>query len=190
VTNPLPEPKSRPATVPGYSDAAFDAFVQSSVPGWVRLAHLYAGSREEAESIAYEVALQLHETWEDVLEHERNPALHALAVLRAVVEARFPERSGDRLVENAAFLRAMAVAQHELAVLAESIGVYSAISRLPERQFQVIVLRYVHGYPVRRAALLMGVSPQTIASLTYYARRALARDLGIGFTAPDKEEYA
>jgi RNA polymerase sigma-70 factor (ECF subfamily) len=177
-------------TATGYSDAAFDAFVQSSMPGWVRLAHLYAGEREAAELIAYEVVLQLHETWEDVLEHERSPALHALEVLRGVIGTRFPERTGDRLVENAAFLRAMAVAQHELAVLAESIGVYSAISRLPERQFQVVVLRFVLGYPVRRAAMLMGVSHQTVASLTYYAKRNLARDLGISLESPDKEEPA
>lgn len=190
MTKPLPGPGSRPSAATGYSDAAFDAFVQSSMPGWVRLAHLHAGEREAAELIAYEVVLRLHETWEDVLEHERSPALHALEVLRGVVVERFPERTGDRLVENAAFLRAMAAAQNELAVLAESIGVYSAISRLPERQFQVVVLRFVLGYPVRQAATLMGVSHQTVASLTYYAKRTLARDLGISLEAPDKEEPA
>lgn len=187
MTRSAPEPTPRPSTTAGYSDAAFDALVQASMPGWVRMARLYAGDREQAELIAYEVVLQLHETWEDVLEQVRSPALHALTLLRGEVEARFPDKTGDRMVENAAFLRAMAAAKDELAVLAESIGVYSAISRLPERQFQAIVLRYVLGYPVKRAASFMGVTHQTIASLTYYAKRALARDLGIGDTAFDKE---
>ena len=42
----------------------------------------------------------------------------------------------------------------------------------------MIALRYVLGYDVKRAAAMMGVSHQTISSLTYYAKRALADALG------------
>ena len=169
-------------------DLAFDAFVQSNFPSWVRLAHLYVGDRDEAELIACEVTLQLHETWEDVLGQVGNLPLHAFALLRGAIEDRIAQRAGDQMVENAAFLRAMRTAREELAVLAESIGVYSAISRLPERQFQVIALRYVLGYDVKRAAALMGVSHQTISSLTHYAKRALADDLGSAVREPEKEK--
>jgi RNA polymerase sigma-70 factor (ECF subfamily) len=167
-------------------DLAFDAFVQSNFSSWVRLAHLYMGDREDAELVAYEVALRLHETWEEVLGRVRNLPLHAFTLLRAEIEDRLAQRAGDRMVENAAFLRAMRAAREEFAVLAESIGVYSAISRLPERQFQVIALRYVLGYDVKRAATLMGVSPQTISSLTYYAKRALADALGSAVRRSDR----
>lgn len=161
-----------------YVDVAFDAFVQSNFASWVRLAHLYMGDRAEAELVACEVTLRLHETWEEVLGRVRNLPLHAFTLLRAEIEDRFAQRAGDQMVENAAFLRAMRAAREEFAVLAESIGVYSAISRLPERQFQVIALRYVLGYDVKRAAAMMGVSHQTISSLTHYAKRALAEALG------------
>lgn len=172
-------PADRPPRVTAeYVDVAFDAFVQSNFASWVRLAHLYMGDRAEAELVACEVTLRLHETWEEVLGRVRNLPLHAFTLLRAEIEDRFAQRAGEQMVENAAFLRAMRAAREEFAVLAESIGVYSAISRLPERQFQVIALRYVLGYDVKRAAAMMGVSHQTISSLTYYAKRALADALG------------
>jgi RNA polymerase sigma-70 factor (ECF subfamily) len=184
---PLPSatPADRPARVSAeYVDVAFDAFVQSNFASWVRLAHLYMGDRAEAELVACEVTLRLHETWEEVLGRVRNLPLHAFTLLRAEIEDRFAQRAGDQMVENAAFLRAMRAAREEFAVLAESIGVYSAISRLPERQFQVIALRYVLGYDVKRAAAMMGVSHQTISSLTYYAKRALADALGSAVRDP------
>jgi RNA polymerase sigma-70 factor (ECF subfamily) len=186
---PSADPVRRPQTAE-YVDLAFDAFVQSTFPSWVRLAHLYVGDREDAELIAYEVTLQLHETWEDVLGRVQNLHVHAFGLLRGEIEERFAERTGDQMVENAAFLRAMRAAQEEFAVLAESIGVYSAISRLPERQFQVIALRYVLGYDVKRAATLMGVSHQTIGSLTHYAKRALAGSLGSAVREPGKGDRA
>lgn len=175
---PLPEPSARTAPGP-YSDAAFDAFVQLNFAGWVRYAHLHVGGLEDAELIACEVVLQLHETWEDVLGQLDNVSLHAFALLRSEIERRLPEHAGERLVENAAFLRAMDCAQSGFGLLAESLGVYSAIARLPERQFQVVTLRFVLGYSVKETALRMGVSPATISSLTHYAKRALARDLGL-----------
>ncbi len=188
-------PATPHALVPGAPalgplDLAFDAFVQSNFASWVRLAHLYVGDRDEAELIAYEVALQLHETWEAVLGRVRNLPLHAFGLLRGTIEARIAQRAGDQMVENAAFLRAMRAAREELSVLAESIGVFSAISQLPERQFQVIALRYVLGYDVKHAATLMGVSHQTISSLTYYAKRALAEALGSAVREPDQEVRA
>lgn len=184
---PRPQPHRTGSPDAEHLDVAFDAFVQSNFPSWVRLAHLYMGDREDAEQVACEVSLRLHETWEQVLGEADNLPLYAFSVLRARIEDRFAQRAGDRMVENAAFLRAMRAARREFAVLAESIGVYSAISRLPERQFQVIALRYVLGYDVKRTASLMGVSQQTISSLTYYAKRALAGALGSAVREPDPE---
>jgi RNA polymerase sigma-70 factor (ECF subfamily) len=170
---------SPPTTPAAYSDAAFDAFVQLNFTGWVRYAHLHVGTFEDAELIAGEVVLRLHETWEYVLGHLDNVSLHALALLRSEIERRRPQHGSERLVENAAFLRAMNAAQNRFALLAESIGVYSAVARLPERQFQVIVLRFVLGYGVPETAARMGVSKGTVGSLTHYARRSLANDLGL-----------
>lgn len=176
---PTPGPSAR--TEPGpYSDAAFDAFVQLNFAGWVRYAHLHVGSLEDAEPIACEVVLQLHETWDHVLGHLDNASLHALALLRAEIERRRPEHVTDHLVENSAFLRAMDGAQNGFALLAESLGVYSAVARLPERRFQVVLLRFVLGYSVKETAVRMGLPVAEVDGLTHYARRTLAADLGLG----------
>jgi RNA polymerase sigma factor (sigma-70 family) len=181
---PSPRPSqssSSTRVTPGaYVDAAFDVFVQTNITGWVRYAHLHVGNLEDAELIAFETVLRLHESWEHVLGHQRNVSMHALALLRGEIE-RWRQDHGiaDQLVENAAFLRAMHAAHHGFALLAESIGVFSAIARLPERQFQVILLRFVLGYSARETAARMGVSPSTVGSLTHYAKRTLARELGI-----------
>ncbi|WP_308251465.1 RNA polymerase sigma factor [Streptomyces albireticuli] len=51
------------------------------------------------------------------------------------------------------------------------------MTRLPERQYDVIVLRYVLGYPTSRVAEIMGISPATVRSHVRGARRRLAHDL-------------
>lgn len=171
-----------------YVDAAFDGLVQSSMAHWVRYAHLHVGNREDAEQIAYETAFQLQSSWEHILSHQANVPLHALGLLRSEIE-RWRQEHGveDPLVENAAFLRAMRAGQSDFALLAESLGVYGAIARLPERQHQAVVLRFALGYDVRLAAGLMGVSPATISSLTHSAKRNLAKDLGIDVEELDTE---
>lgn len=173
-----PGPSARIGPGP-YSDAAFDAFVQLNYAGWVRYTHLHVGGLEEAEPIVDEVVLQLHGTWEHVLGQIDNASLHALALLRAEIERRRPENVTDHLVENAAFLRAMDAADNGFALLAESLGVYSAIARLPERRFQVVIMRFVLGYSVKETAARTGLSPSAVDSLTFYARAALARELGL-----------
>lgn len=171
-----------------YVDAALNGLVQSSMAHWVRYAHLHVGNREDAEQIAYETAFQLQSSWEHILSHQANVPLHALGLLRSEIE-RWRQEHGveDPLVENAAFLRAMRAGQSDFALLAESLGVYGAIARLPERQHQAVVLRFALGYDVRLAAGLMGVSPATISSLTHSAKRNLAKDLGIDVEELDTE---
>ncbi|HEX4787986.1 MAG TPA: sigma-70 family RNA polymerase sigma factor [Actinospica sp.] len=178
-------PTPRTALAAPYSETAFDAFVQLNFAAWVRYAHLHVGNFKDAELIARELVLQLHETWDYVLGHLNNVNQHALALLRGEIERRCPQCGTDRLVENAAFLRAMRATRQEFTVLAESLGVYSAIAQLPERQFQVIVLRFVLGYGVRETAARLGVSRTTVTGLTHYAKRTLGRDLGLSAEGPE-----
>ncbi len=41
-------------------------------------------------------------------------------------------------------------------------GLYEAIAELPNRQFEVIVLRYLLGYPTTRVAWFMGIDERTV----------------------------
>lgn len=59
------------------------------------------------------------------------------------------------------------------------MGLYAAISRLPERQCDVIVLRHVIGYSDAQIAALLGVDEVTVRSHASRGKRKLAAALGI-----------
>ncbi|WP_330460422.1 sigma-70 family RNA polymerase sigma factor [Streptomyces sp. NBC_00820] len=73
--------------------------------------------------------------------------------------------------------------------LEESMGLYAAMARLPERQFDVMVLRFALGFSTKRTALVMGVREATVRSTQRTAKRRLAADLGleIGEDTDDEE---
>lgn len=180
---PMPNSLRGPAEAFGsmgarrYVDRAYDAFVQSNIPLWIRFADLHVGNREEAELIAFEIAFQLHERWEHVL-HQENVERHALDLLRGEI-VRWCAEHGvpGAMVPRAAFLRAMRASRRHFQILEESIGVFTAISQLPDGQYLVIVLRFVLGYEVKEVARVMGISPGTVATHTYHARQRLIAQL-------------
>ncbi|HEV2638154.1 MAG TPA: sigma-70 family RNA polymerase sigma factor [Actinocrinis sp.] len=181
-----PEPSAMAGS--GYIDQAFDAFVQSNFPLWIRYAHVQVGDRESAELIAGEIAIKLHEAWEQIL-NQRNVSSHTMDLLRGeIVRWRTEHAITDQTIANAAFERAVQAEPGGFAALSESLGAFGAIADLPERQHQAVVLRYVLGCDVVQAARLMGLSPKTVTSHTAQARRTLARELGIELGDPDGED--
>ena len=56
--------------------------------------------------------------------------------------------------------------------------VWDAVSALPERQRQAVVLRYVLGLPQHEVAAWMGVRPGTVAAALHAARRSLRSSAG------------
>jgi RNA polymerase sigma-70 factor (ECF subfamily) len=61
-----------------------------------------------------------------------------------------------------------------------SRGLYTAIAELPNRQFDVIVLRFILGYSAARIAWLLGLKNER--TVDYHIRRAkerLSRQLGL-----------
>ena len=99
-----------------------------------------------------------------------------------------------QIVETAAFQRtARAILESvrcKFEVMETSLGLYTAIAELPERQFDAVVLLYVLGYPSSRVADIMGVTKDTVRSHRHLARRRIARKLGLPWQAvrdQDKE---
>jgi RNA polymerase sigma-70 factor (ECF subfamily) len=68
-------------------------------------------------------------------------------------------------------------------VLEGEIGLYGAIAALPERQYDVMVLRYVLRAPDEDVAAYLGIELSTVRSHVRHARRRLARMLDIPETA-------
>lgn len=60
-------------------------------------------------------------------------------------------------------------------------GLYAAIAALPERQYDVLLLRYVLEYDQARTAFIMGVPQETVRSHIRHAKRRLALDLGLNW---------
>jgi RNA polymerase sigma-70 factor (ECF subfamily) len=161
---------------------SFDAFDASHHRLWLRYAHSQAGSREAAEGIVEAACRHLLAHWEHAL---RQPSLteYAWTVLKEHVAGWLSERGlRPRLAATAAFHAAQRkVLLHELrdefAVLEGEIGLYAAIGRLPERQYDVVVLRYVLGCSEEEIAGYLGFETAAVRSHLRYAKRKLAREL-------------
>ena len=93
--------------------------------------------------------------------------------------------TGSAFVETAVFdrvTRVLAQSRERFAAMEESLGLYSAISHLPERRYDSIVLCYVLKYPYSRVASLLGVSESTVRSNVRHAKEHLAKELGIPYS--------
>jgi RNA polymerase sigma factor (sigma-70 family) len=165
---------------------SFDAFDASHHRLWLRYAHTQAGSREAAQRIVEDACRHLLEHWEHALRQE-SLTEYAWTVLKEHVAHWLGERGlRPQLAETAAFHAAVRKAllhelRDEFAVLEGEIGLYAAIGRLPERQYDVIVLRYVLGCSEEEVAGYLGFQTATVRSHIRYAKRKLAREL---HTAP------
>jgi RNA polymerase sigma factor (sigma-70 family) len=161
----------------------FDAFDAHHHRLWLRYAHTQVGSRAAAETVVDSTCARLLEHWPHVLLQE-SVSQYAWAVLKEEVAGWLDAHDGESvLVDTAAFdAAARKLLQYgtpdQFAVLEGEIGLYGAISRLPERQYDVVVLRYVLRVPDEVVAEYLGIEVPTVRSHVRHARRRLARDLG------------
>lgn len=170
----------------GHLDLSFRVFIENHQVSWIKFVHLSTGSNAAAEEVVDEVTAQLAENWSHALAQE-SVERYALDLVKTAMERwRARREEPDAFVANAAFLRALRGGQQRFALLEESIGLFSAMSELPERQFMAVALRYVLGYTDRRVALLLGVNVGTVRSHIHQARKKLARQLNL--RTPDPED--
>ncbi|MFD5557638.1 RNA polymerase sigma factor [Streptomyces sp. NPDC127068] len=112
------------------------------------------GSNEEAEEAIHRVFLEILRHWDDLLE-QRNLQAQTWAIMRRVVIS-----------------QSLLSKRLELSNVHTSIGLYAALSALPPRQFDVIVLRYVIKYSTNQISWYLGVTPSTV---DYHCRKAKER---------------
>ncbi|MEV6670010.1 sigma-70 family RNA polymerase sigma factor [Streptomyces sp. NPDC051162] len=191
MTGPRLGPRPRPALHKDLSDGLppdFVDFFSFQHQAYLRYAHLQLGSEADAEWVVEEVFCQLALDWGKV-RRQPNRAAYALAALKekttSLLAAR--RRTAPAMIETAAFAAVMGAVRARMEVLESRLGLYAAMTRLPDRQYDVVVLRYVIGYPVPRVALIMGISPATVRSHIRTARRHLAHDLGITGATEEEE---
>ncbi|MEU3184049.1 sigma factor-like helix-turn-helix DNA-binding protein [Streptomyces sp. NPDC006923] len=169
----------------------FDAFDAHHHTLWLRYAHTQVGSRAAAEAVVDALCARLLDDWPHVLVQESVPQ-YAWAILKEEVARWLGEHDLEPvLVDTAAFLAAIRKLllyemRDQFAVLQGEIGLYAAISRLPERQYDVVVLRYVLRIPDEVVAEYMGIEVATVRSHVRHARRRLARDLDVRETKTEE----
>lgn len=166
----------------------FDAFHAYHRKLWMRFAHTQVGSRVAAEAVVDAASARLKANWPHVLVQESVPR-YAWMVLKEEVHRWLDARGLEPRVGDAAFLTAVQKLllheiRDELRVISQEIGLYAAISALPERRYDVIVLRFLLGMDDEEVAEYLGIDTATVRSHIRHARRTLAKELHI----PHQEE--
>ncbi|WP_244409270.1 RNA polymerase sigma factor [Streptomyces albofaciens] len=160
--------------------ADFRAFHQLYRAGYIRYAELHLGSRadaEEAVDLAFE---QLMLAWQTVL-RQPVPEAYAWRVVknRTIDHARARGRR-PVVVDVAAFeTLSLRHALDPISELEESLTLYQAIGALPERQRDVMLLRYALGYATKETARLMGITEAGVRSTIRHALRRLRQAFGL-----------
>ncbi|WP_078897640.1 RNA polymerase sigma factor [Streptomyces rimosus] len=160
--------------------ADFRAFHQLYRAGYIRYAELYLKSRadaEEAVDLAFE---QLMLAWPTVL-RQAVPEAYAWRVVkhRTIDHARARGRR-PVVVDVAAFeTHSLRHALDPISELEESLTLYQTLAALPERQRDVMLLRYALGYATKETARLMGITEAGVRSTIRHALRRLRQAFGL-----------
>ncbi|MEV7085689.1 sigma-70 family RNA polymerase sigma factor [Streptomyces sp. NPDC093085] len=167
------------STMPPALEAFHDLYVKS----YLNYAYMMLGDKRAAEDIVRGCIAHLALNWLRVT-RTPSPEAYAWALLKGRVETRLNLTGRDpQMVETAAFQRAarevLASTRCRFEVMETALGLYTAIAALPERQYDVIVLLYVLGYPSCRVADIMGIERDTVRSHRRLAKRRIAQRLGL-----------
>ncbi|KUM99092.1 RNA polymerase subunit sigma [Streptomyces yokosukanensis] len=166
----------------------FEAFYLGHQEVFHAYAEVHFGTRETAEEVIHEVFLQIHAGWMELLS-AGNLEQGTWAIVRRAVHDRLDrEGRAPAFVINGPIAQAMdkalATARDKLHKMESSSGLYEAIAELPNRQFEVIVLRYILGYPTSKVAWYVGIDERTVG---HHLRRGKER-LRIKLGLPDERK--
>ncbi|SNT00308.1 RNA polymerase sigma-70 factor, sigma-E family [Asanoa hainanensis] len=151
-------------------DPTFDAFVERESTALLRFAYLLTNDRGHAEDLLQVALLRTARRWAAARDR---PGAYVRKILLNLSRDRvrwLMRRVRERPLAPT-HDEVAAVGPHDHAV-AERHLVVAALARLPERQRQVVVLRYFEDLSVEQTSELLDMPPGTVKSHT---SRALAR---------------
>jgi len=156
-----PRPGGRP-------DAGFEAFVAAGSARLLRTGFLLCGDRDEAEDLLQATLIRTGRHWEAACVA---PDAYAYRVLVNLVHDRHRRRRREASLRQLG-MASEAVADPSTGVLDRSVLI-NAARALPERQREVIVLRFFADLSVEQTAEVMGASAGTVKTHTSRALAAL-----------------
>ncbi|MEU1875521.1 RNA polymerase sigma factor (sigma-70 family) [Streptomyces ambofaciens] len=179
-----------------------DAFYRMYARPQLRYAATVLGDMKAAQQVVRRLYSHLALNWSVVLLQDGGPEAYAWRVLKMRVEMHLRMNVGPsadgRSTTPAGTARTTAVhdavratLEHmrtQLAAIESPLGLYTAIATLPERQFDVIILQYVLGYPCKQAADIMGITAATARTHRRLARKRIATKLGIDLGDDEEKE--
>ena len=135
-------------------------------------AEIHLGSRRTAEQVVHQVFLEILGGWDELLQ-QGDLEQQTLAVLHRGV-TRHLEEDGrpPAFLINGPIAKNLEAVRSQLELNSSAGGLYEAILELPTRQFTVIVLRHLLGYPTKRIARYMGLDTRTV---DYHGRKGKER---------------
>ncbi len=153
--------------------SAFDDLARMFGDRVYRMGIVLLGRREEAKDLAQEVFLRAFKAlpaWKPAAAF--STWLYGIALN---VAREFRRRAGREVSEGE---DAPETAAPEGIGAAERMGVLEAVARLPDRQREVVALRYFRGLSTEEAAGALGVPEGTVKSNLFKAMENLRRILG------------
>ncbi|MGW5505984.1 sigma-70 family RNA polymerase sigma factor [Streptomyces sp. WAC06128] len=175
----------QPVQAPPDLPLDFEAFYLGHQEFFHDFAEIHLGTRRAAEQVVHEVFLEILSGWDSLLQ-QGDLEQQTLAVLHRGVTRRLAQdgRPPAFLINGPIALNLQAV-RNELELHQAAGGLYEAILELPTRQFTVIALRYLLGYPTKRIARFMGLDTRTV---DYHGRKGKERlRIRLGLPAPDSK---
>ncbi len=157
----------------------FQAFHSLYRGTYVRWGEIYLGSRAEAEDAVDEAMLELLGQWTKVLE-QPEPAAYAWWLVKNRVKDAARARDRRQKLTDAVFAtRAVYDTVDPIGELETVMALWEAVDALPERQHDVVLLRFSIGHSTRKTAEVLGVTEATVRSTLRDARRRLAAAFGL-----------
>jgi RNA polymerase sigma-70 factor (sigma-E family) len=154
------------------AEAAVTALYQAHALGLVRLAYVMLGDRAAAEDIVQEAFGGLYRRWDQLSDKQRALAYVRSSVLNGCRSA-FRRR---RIQGTEAVHQPPGASAEATALLSEERReVMRALRQLPDRQREVLVLRFYLDEPEADIARLMGISRSTVRSTAHRGLTALGR---------------
>lgn len=157
------------------TEAAFEKLYRAHWHGMVRVAMLLVDDVESAKDCVQDAFVGLYR------KPLRNPDAQLAYLHRSVVNAArsaLRRRGTVRRHLRSAEAGSVQGADHALIVSAEHAAVMAALRQLPQRQREVLVLRYWAGLPEAEIAATLGIRPGTVKSAASRALTALETTLG------------
>ena len=160
--------------------AAVAALYQASALGMVRLAYVMIGDLSAAEDIVQDAFCGLYRRWshlhnpDKALSYVRSSVLNAC---RSALRRKRPEVCGEAPANDPDQLQAQWSGEEAAITEERRRTVMAALRTLPDRQREVLVLRFYLDLSEAQIAAQMGIGQSTVRSSAHRAIAALSRTL-------------